>query len=121
MRRGSEQPPRSEIASGDFKQPLNRHNAKNDAQVRTVMGMQGPRPCPPEAKKRPPEAKSARRRQKRPPEAKPSGQHPHRAQHGFEQHAAIAAAVGGFDHAFGVGHHAQHIAGFVQHAGDIAL
>ena len=27
----------------------------------------------------------------------------------------------GFDHAFGVRHHAQHIAGIVQHAGNLAL
>src|SRR4051794_3500066 len=38
----------------------------------------------------------------------------------LEQAAAVGAAVGGLDHPFGVGHHAQHVARLVEDAGDVA-
>jgi hypothetical protein len=38
----------------------------------------------------------------------------------FEQAAAVGAAVGGLHRALRVRHHAEHVAGFVDDAGDVA-
>ena len=43
-----------------------------------------------------------------------------RSHNAFEQRPTVAAAVRGFDRAFGVGHHAEHIARGVQYSGDPA-
>src|SRR3546814_1091091 len=43
-----------------------------------------------------------------------------RFQQPFEQAAAVGAAVGGLDPAFGMRHHAEDIAGRIEDAGDVA-
>ena len=43
-----------------------------------------------------------------------------RLQQALEQPPPVGAAMGGFDHALGVRHHAEHVAGLVDDAGDVA-